>query len=148
VGRPVPGFALRDQHGATVTLASYQGVKAVVVMFYPFAFSRVCTGELRGVREELPRFESERVQLLAVSCDPVFALRAFAGADGLTFPLLSDFWPHGQVARAFGVFDEDRGCARRSTFVVDRDGLLRWQTHSPMPETRDLDELASVLAGL
>jgi peroxiredoxin len=146
VGHPAPDFTLRDQHGQQVTLSSFRGRKAVVVMFYPFAFSRVCTGELGGVRDDLPTFESDTVQVLALSCDPVFALRAFAEQDGLTFPLLSDFWPHGRTARAYGVFDEDRGCADRSTFIVDRDGVLRWAVHNAMPEARDLEEQARVLA--
>ena len=145
VGDQAPGFTLRDQHGQEVTLSSFRGRKAVVVMFYPYAFSRVCTGELCAVRDNLSTFESEAVQVLALSCDPMFALRAFAEQDGLTFPLLSDFWPHGETARAYGVFNEDRGCADRSTFIVDRDGVLRWAVHNAMPEARDLEEQARVL---
>jgi peroxiredoxin len=148
VGEVAPDFALRDQHGATVSLSSYRGDKAVVVMFYPFAFSGVCTGELCAVRDQLPTFESDDVQVLAVSCDPVFALRAFADRDGLTFPLLSDFWPHGAVAQAYGVLDAERGCAVRSTFIVDAQGVLRWSVHNALPEARDLAEQARVLAGL
>jgi mycoredoxin-dependent peroxiredoxin len=117
-----------------------------VVMFYPYAFSRVCTGELCAVRDSLPTFESEDVQVLALSCDPMFSLRAFAEQDRLTFPLLSDFWPHGAVAAAYGVFDEGRGCADRSTFIVDKQGVLRWSVHNAMPEARDLQEQARVLA--
>jgi peroxiredoxin len=106
----------------------------------------VCTGELCAVRDSLPTFESEDVQVLAVSCDPMFALRAFADADGLTFPLLSDFWPHGSVARAYGVFNEARGCSDRSTFIVDKAGVLRWSVHNEMPAARDLAEQARVLS--
>ena len=146
-GAPAPDFELRDQHGATVRLSALRG-KAVVVMFYPFAFSSVCTGELADVRDRQPTFESDGVLLLAVSCDPMFALRAFADRDGLSFPLLSDFWPHGEVARAYGVFDEQRGCAERSTFIVDQQGVLRWSVHNQKPDARDLDEQARVLAGL
>jgi peroxiredoxin len=145
VGQQAPDLALRDQHGATVTLSSYRGDKAVVLMFYPFAFSGVCTGELCAVRDDLPTFESDDVQVLAVSCDPVYALRAFADRDGLTFPLLSDFWPHGEVARAYGVFNAERGCADRSTFIVDQQGVLRWSVHNALPEARDLAEQARVL---
>jgi mycoredoxin-dependent peroxiredoxin len=146
IGRPAPDFTLRDQHGQAVQLSAYRGRKAVVVMFYPFAFSRVCTGELCAVRDSLPTFESDAVQVLAVSCDPMFALRAFAEQDRLTFPLLSDFWPHGAVAKAYGVFNEERGCADRSTFIVDKEGVLRWSVHNAMPDARDLQEQASVLA--
>jgi mycoredoxin-dependent peroxiredoxin len=144
-GAPAPDFTLRDQHGQTVTLSSFVGEKAVVLVFYPFAFSGVCTGELCEIRDNLPTFESEEVQLLAVSCDPMFALRAFADQDDLTFPLLSDFWPHGAVSSAYGVFDEARGCSRRSTFIIDRDGILRWSVHNAMPQARDLEEYTRVL---
>jgi len=145
---PAPDFELRDQHGQTVRLSAYRGTKAVVLMFYPYAFSRVCTGELCEVRDSLTVFESSDVQLLALSCDPMFALRAFAEHDGLTFPLLSDFWPHGATARAYGVFDDTAGCARRSTFIVDRSGTVRWAVHNAMPEARDLREQARVLASV
>ena len=144
-GAPAPDFTLRDQHGQTVTLSSFVGEKAVVLVFYPFAFSGVCTGELCEIRDNLPTFESEEVQLLAVSCDPMFALRAFADQDDLTFPLLSDFWPHGAVSSAYGVFDEARGCSQRSTFIIDRDGILRWSVHNAMPQARDLEEYTRVL---
>ena len=147
-GREAPDFTLRDQHGQHVSLSSFRGRKAVMVMFYPYAFSSVCTGELSAVRDRLPTFESDTVQVLAVSCDPMFALRALAEQDGLTFPLLSDFWPHGATARAYGAFDEERGCSDRSTFIVDREGVLRWAVHSAMREARDLDEQARVLAGV
>ena len=145
-GRPAPDFTLRDQHGQSVQLASYRGQKAVVLMFYPFAFSSVCTGELCAVRDSLPTFESEAVQVLAISCDPIYTLRAFAEQDGLTFPLLSDFWPHGGTATAYGVFNAERGCADRSTYIVDKEGVLRWSVHNAMPEARDLREQAAVLA--
>jgi len=148
IGQQAPAFALRDQHGATVSLASYRGDKAVVLMFYPFAFSRVCTGELSEVVERLSTFVSDDVQILAVSCDPMFTLRAFAEQEGLTFPLLSDFWPHGEVAAAYGVLNPDRGCAERSTFIIDRDGVVRWLVHNRMADSRDLTEQAAVLARL
>jgi len=146
IGDTAPDFSLRDQHGRTVTLTSYRGVQAVVVVFYPFAFSRVCTGELNELRDNLPRLVSDDVALVAVSCDPMFALRAFADQEDLRFPLLSDFWPHGEVARAYGVLDAGRGCAQRSTFVVDRAGVLRWSLHNAMPDPRSLDDYLRVLS--
>ena len=148
IGDEAPDFELRDQHGKPVRLSSFRGEKAVVVMFYPFAFSRVCTGELCEVRDHLPQWESDEVQLLAVSCDMMFSLRAFAEHDGLTFPLLSDFWPHGEVASAYGVFNESTGAANRSTFIIDRAGTVRWTVHNEMPRARDLSEQVRVLAGL
>jgi peroxiredoxin len=148
VGDQAPDFELRDQHGQPVRLSTFRGEKAVVVMFYPFAFSRVCTGELRAVRDSLPQWQSAGVQLLAVSCDMMFSLRAFAEQDGLEFPLLSDFWPHGAVASAYGVFDATTGAADRSTFIVDRHGVVRWVVHNAMPQARDLAEQVRVLARL
>ena len=148
IGQEAPDFELRDQHGRQVRLASFRGEKSVVVMFYPFAFSSVCSGELSAVRDSLAQFEAPDRVLLAVSCDPVYALRAFADAERLTFPLLSDFWPHGEVARSYGVFEPNRGCARRSTFVIDQLGVLRWRVDNAMPQARDLAEHISVLEGL
>ena len=145
-GAAVPDFTLRDQHGQSVSLSSFRGEKAVVLVFYPFAFSRVCTGELCQIRDQLPQFASGDFQVLAVSCDPMFSLRAFADHDRLEFPLLSDFWPHGAVSREYGVFDEEHGCSKRSTFIVDRDGVLRWSVHNAMPDARDLEEHARILA--
>ena len=148
IGEPAPDFELRDQHGATHTLTEHAGRRAVLVVFYPYAFSSVCTRELDAVRSELVRFDADDVAVRAVSCDPVHTLRAFAERDDLTFPLLSDFWPHGEVARGYDVFDEVRGCARRSSFVVDRAGLVRWAVHNEMGKARELDEPLRVLARL
>jgi peroxiredoxin len=147
-GQQAPDFDLKDQHGQTVRLSSFRGEKAVVVLFYPFAFSRVCTGELCEIRDNLPTFVSDDVQLLAISCDHMFSLRAFADADGLDFPLLSDFWPHGEVSRTFDNFDEERGCSNRSTFIIDKEGVLRWVVRNEMPDARDLQEYVRVLKEL
>jgi mycoredoxin-dependent peroxiredoxin len=140
LGGPAPDFTLRDQFGQDVMLSSYRGRKAVAILFYPYAFSGVCTGEMAGVRDNLAEFLTFDTEVLAVSCDPMFALRAFADTDGLNFPLLSDFWPHGEVARAYEVFDERTGSARRSSYVVDREGNLSWSVHNAMREGRDLGE--------
>jgi mycoredoxin-dependent peroxiredoxin len=148
IGTAAPEFELRDQHGRTVRLSSYRGERAVGVVFYPYAFSRVCTGELCALRDDLPRLSGAGVELLAISCDPMFSLRAFAEADGLGFPLLSDFWPHGAVSRRYGVFDERAGCSSRSTYVVDKDGVIRWAVHNAMPDARDLEEYAAALEEL
>lgn len=148
VGQPAPDFTLKDQHGQDVTLSSFRDSKAVVVMFYPFAFSGICTNELSDIRDDPSAFVNERVHLLAVSCDPMFALRAYAERDDLTYPLLSDFWPHGEVAKAYGVFDEDRGCAIRGSFIVDRTGRVAWKVENGLPEARDLAEQRKILADL
>jgi len=140
IGGPAPDFSLRDQFGQDVTLADYRGKKAVAVFFYPFAFSGVCTGEMAGIRDRLDEFMTFDTEAIAISCDPIYALRRFADEDGLNFPLLSDFWPHGEVARAYDVFDERSGAARRSSYIVDREGLVRWSVHNANADGRDLDE--------
>lgn len=140
LGGAAPDFTLRDQFGQDVTLSSFRSQKAVAIFFFPFAFSGVCTGEMAGIRDRLAEFLTFETEVLAISCDPVYSLRAFADQDGLNFPLLSDFWPHGEVCRAFDVFDEKRGCPRRSSYVIDAEGRVRWAVHNAMPEGRDLDE--------
>ncbi|MFC6152065.1 peroxiredoxin [Nocardioides yefusunii] len=139
-GGPAPDFTLRDQFGQDVSLADFRGRKAVAVLFFPFAFSGVCTGEMAGVRDRLAEFMTFETEVLAISCDPVYSLRAFSDGDGLNFPLLSDFWPHGEVSRAYEVFDEAKGMPRRSSYVIDKEGLIRWSVHNAMPQGRDLDE--------
>src|SRR5699024_9289197 len=94
VGDIAPDFTLRDQNGADVTFGELIADRAVLLVFYPFAFSGVCTSELREIRDDLGRFESPQVTTLAISCDPMFSLRAWADREGYFFPLLSDFWPH------------------------------------------------------
>ena len=140
IGGPAPDFTLRDQFGQDVTLSSYRGKKAVALVFFPYAFSGVCTGEMSGIRERLADFLTFDSEVLGISCDPVFSLRAFADADGLNFPLLSDFWPHGEVSRAFGVLDERTGAPRRSSYVIDKQGQVRWAVHNASSEARDLEE--------
>ncbi|MBM9461723.1 peroxiredoxin [Nocardioides sp. zg-536] len=145
LGGLAPDFTLRDQFGQDVTLSSYRGHKAVALVFYPFAFSGVCTGEMSFIRNHLDDFLTFGTEVLALSCDPVYALRAFSDTDGLNFGLLSDFWPHGEVARAYGVFDEVAGCPERSSYVVDRDGRLVWSVHQRKSEARDLTALLTAL---
>ncbi|MFJ4929769.1 peroxiredoxin [Streptomyces sp. NPDC088736] len=145
VGTEAPDFELRDNHGATVRLSDFRGAKNVVLLFYPFAFTGVCTGELCALRDELPRFANDDVQLLAVSNDSVHTLRVFAEQEGLDFPLLSDFWPHGNISRAYGVFDEDKGCAVRGTFIIDKAGVVRWTVVNGLPDARDLNEYVKAL---
>ena len=140
IGGQAPDFTLRDQFGQDVTLSQFRGRKAVALMFYPFAFSGICTGELSGVRDRLDEFLSFDTEVLAISCDPVYSLRAFAEAEGLNFPLLADFWPHGAVSTTYEVFDEVKGVPRRSSYLIDREGMVRWSVHTANPDGRDLDE--------
>jgi peroxiredoxin (alkyl hydroperoxide reductase subunit C) len=148
VGDRAPGFALRTQFGETVSLDDFRGRKNVVVVFFPFAFSGICTGELGEIRDHLEDFEGDDIQVVAVSCDPMESLRAWADAEGYFFPLLSDFWPHGETARAYGVFWDQTGFATRGTFLIDTAGVVRWATVKGPGETRDFGDYRTALAEL
>ena len=148
VGTKAPDFTLKSQHGEAVSLSDFRGRKNVVLLFYPFAFTGVCTGELCALRDELPAFVNDDVQLLAVSNDSPFALRVFSEQEGLEYPLLSDFWPHGEASRAFGVFDEEKGCAVRGTFIIDTEGVVRWNVINNIPDARDLNDYVKALQAL
>jgi peroxiredoxin len=145
VGDKAPDFELKDNHGRTVRLSEFRGDKNVVLLFYPFAFTGVCTGELCELRDNLPKFTDRDTQLLAVSNDSIHTLRVFAEQESLEYPLLSDFWPHGEASRAYGVFDEDKGCAVRGTFVIDKEGVVRWTVVNGLPDARDLNEYVKAL---
>ncbi|MFF3441079.1 peroxiredoxin [Streptosporangium sp. NPDC002721] len=147
VGGQAPDFELRDQHGTPVKLSEHRG-KKIVLIFYPFAFSGVCGSELDAVRDEFVADLPEDVKVLTISVDSIFAHRAWADQKGYTFSLLSDFWPHGQVARAYGVFDDEKGCAGRGTFVIDGEGVVRWRVMNPISRARDVAEYHKVLAEL
>ncbi|MFJ9668410.1 peroxiredoxin [Streptomyces sp. NPDC101219] len=144
-GDKAPDFELKDNHGRTVRLSDFRGRSNVVLVFYPFAFTGVCTGELCELRDNLPRFADRDTQLLAVSNDSIHTLRVFAEQEGLEYPLLSDFWPHGEVSRAYGVFDEAKGCAVRGSFVIDQEGVVRWTVVNGLPDARDLNEYVAAL---
>ncbi|MFC9270104.1 peroxiredoxin [Streptomyces zhihengii] len=148
VGDKAPEFTLKDNHGRTVSLSDFRGEKNVVLLFYPFAFTGVCTGELCALRDELPAFVNDDTQLLAVSNDSIHTLRVFAEQEGLEYPLLSDFWPHGEVSSAYGVFDEEKGCAVRGTFIIDKEGVVRWTVVNGLPDARNLNEYVAALGTL
>ena len=148
VGSEAPDFELRDQHAQTHRLSSYRGQKNVVVVFYPFAFTGVCTGELTAIRDEVSSLQDDETQVLAVSCDTVASLRVFAEREGFDYPLLSDFWPHGAVATAYGVFNEKLGAAERGTFIIDKRGVIRWTVHNAIPDARSLVDYQKALAEL
>ena len=145
VGQPAPDFTARNQHGELVGTAGLRGAPAVL-LFYPWAFSSICRGELAAVRDDHDRFTAAGARVLAVSCDAMFTLRAYADADRINFDLLSDHWPHGTIARAYGVFDEQAGCALRGSFVLDSDGLVTWAVVNGIGEPRNVTELLEGLA--
>jgi peroxiredoxin (alkyl hydroperoxide reductase subunit C) len=137
VGDQAPDFTLRDQNNEEVRLSSFHGSKAVLIIFYPFAFTSICTGELNRVRDQLDSFQNDTVQVLTISCDSPFSHKIFSTREDLEFPLLADFWPHGAVAQAYGVFNEQVGAANRGTFLIDRDGVVRFAECNAIGEGRD-----------
>ena len=148
VGQEAPDFTLVNQHGESVTLSAYRGSKNVVLVFYPWAFTGVCTGELCSIRDRMGDFDNDDTVTLAVSCDAKFSLRVFADQEGYTFQLLSDHWPHGAAAKAYGVFVEEKGAAKRGTFIIDKAGVVRWSVINEIGDARDPGEYEKVLSGL
>ena len=124
IGQTAPDFSLKDQDGNVVSLADFAGKQAVALVFYPFTFTGVCEGELCAIRDDHAEFEAAGVQVLACSCDTRFAQAQWAKQQGYQFPVLSDFWPHGEVAKAYGVFNDAVGCAMRATFLIGTDGTV------------------------
>ncbi|MDA3648945.1 peroxiredoxin [Saccharopolyspora indica] len=148
VGAQAPDFTLPDYNKESVSLADFRGKKNVLLVFYPFAFSGICQGELCQVRDDLSEFQNDDVQVIGVSVDSPFALKAWADKEGYTFPLLSDFWPHGEVAKAYGVFNEAAGMANRGTFLIDTEGKVRFAEANQPGEARDQDVWKKALAEL
>ncbi len=148
IGTAAPDFAVKDQHGQVVSLSSFKGQKNVVLLFYPFSFTGTCTGELCAMRDDLSAFQNDDAELLAVSCDSPFTQRVFAEKEGYNFPVLSDFWPHGAVATAYGIFNEEKGCAIRATFIIDKEGIIRWTVINGMGDARNAGDYKTALAAL
>lgn len=148
IGQEAPDFTLKNQHGEEVTLSSFRGEKSVVLIYFPFAFSGICSGELTEIRDNLPEITAGGVEVLAVSCDHFFSNRGFADRDGYTFSILSDFWPHGETAKAYGTFNEKAGAPNRGTYIIDTDGIVRWKVENGIPDARDMGEYLKALATL
>ena len=148
LGTAAPDFELSDQNGNKVSLSSFKGKKNVVLLFIPFAFTGTCTGELCAMRDDLSTFQNDNVELLALSCDSMYSQRIWAEKEGYNFPVLADFWPHGAVAQAYGIFDEASGCALRGTFVIDKEGIIRWSVVNGLGDARSNDDYKAALAAL
>ncbi len=123
IGQEAPDFALKNTAGEVVTLSSFRGTP-VLLVFYPFTFTAICEGELCRIRDDFSQFEAAGVQVLAVSCDSKNSQKVWSEQMGYTFPVLSDFWPHGEAAKAYGVFNDTLGCAERASFLIGADGTV------------------------
>jgi mycoredoxin-dependent peroxiredoxin len=148
VGAEAPDFTLKDQNGQEVQLSSFRGVKNVLLVFYPLAFTGTCQGELCSVRDNLNDFVNDAVQVLTVSVDSSPSHKVWAEREGYQFPLLADFWPHGAVAQAYGVFNEQRGYANRGTFLVDKTGAVRFAEMTGPGQARDQDGWRKAISAL
>jgi peroxiredoxin (alkyl hydroperoxide reductase subunit C) len=148
VGASAPDFVLKDQNNQQVRLSDFQGRRNVLLVFYPLAFTGTCQGELCQVRDNLADFVNDDVQLLTVSVDSPYSHKVWADREGYEFPLLSDFWPHGAMAQAYGVFNAERGFANRGTFLIDRDGVVRFAEMNSPGEARDQNGWRKALASL
>ena len=147
-GQIAPDFTLKDQNNEEVTLSSFRGHRAVLLVFYPFAFTGTCTGELRAIANEPEVFSNDRVVTLTISCDTSYSHKVFSEREGFEFPLLADFWPHGAVAQAYGVFRSDGGFANRGTFLIDVDGVVRFAEMNGPGQARDPQRWRDGIAAL
>jgi mycoredoxin-dependent peroxiredoxin len=149
-GREAPDFTLKDQNGQLVTLSALRG-RNVLLVFFPLAFTGICQGELDEIKDNPSRYVNDDTVTLAVSVGPPPTHKVWATQSGFTFPVLSDFWPHGAVAQAYGVFNDDTGFANRGTFVIDRTGVIRFAEMKGPGEARNqalwVDALAALTVG-
>ena len=148
VGTQAPDFTLKDQNNQEVSLADFKGRKAVLLVFYPLAFTGTCQGEMAEIRDNLSHYSNDYVQVLTVSVDSVYSHKVWAEREGYDFPLLSDFWPHGAVARAYGVFNESNGAANRGTFLIDPSGVVTFAEMNGPGQARDQDVWRKAVAEL
>ncbi len=148
VGSQAPDFTLKDQNNQPVTLSGFRGARNVLLVFFPLAFTGICQGELDYVRDHLPEFDNDQTAVLAISVGPPPTHKIWATQSGFLFPVLSDFWPHGAVAQDYGVFNADSGIANRGTFLVDRDGVIRFAECKQPGEARDQSVWLAALASI
>ncbi len=140
-----PDFELVSQYGERISLSRYRGEKSVALVFFPLAFSGICSGELCELRDNLALFADNSVELIGISVDSRHTLRAWGDREGYGFSLLADFWPHGAVAKEYGVFLEDKGFANRATFLIDPDGIIRASFITAPGQARSLEAYRAAL---
>lgn len=143
-----PDFDLANQFGEHIRLSDFRGKKPVALVFFPLAFSSTCTTELCTLRDNIAIFQTNGIELIGISVDSKATLRAFADKEGYDFTLLADFWPHGEVAKEYGVFLEEKGFANRATFLIDTNGVIRASFITAPGEARSLEEYTAAVAEL
>lgn len=148
IGKEAPDFTLKNQFGEEVTLSDFRGKQNVVLVFFPMAFTGICTGEMCEIRDNKDVFVSDNVQVLGISCDTSASQKVFAEQENLDYPLLSDFWPHGAVSKMYDAWFEDRGFSLRGTFIIDKEGILRWSVVNSPGDARSTDEYKKALSEL
>src|SRR4030088_759581 len=147
-GTSAPDFALRDANGNTVHLSDFRG-RPVVLVFYPLDWSPTCSDQLSLYQSELEEFQRLGAQVVGISVDSIYSHGAWAAVRGITFPLLADFHPKGEVARRYQVWRERDGFSERALFVIDGDGIIRYSHISPeLHKVPDIYELFEVLQGV
>lgn len=148
VGAQAPDFTLSDQHGEELTLSELVEEGPVALVFFPLAFSGICTGELCELRDNISVFADSSVRLLGISVDSVWALKAWAAQEGYEFSILSDFWPHGAVAQQYGAFIEERGIATRATVLIGEDRRVLASFETAPGEARDFASYREAIEAL
>jgi peroxiredoxin len=141
VGDTAPDFTLPATVGDKITLSDYRGKKNVLLMFYVLDFSGVCSTENKQCSEMLPTRGADDVQVLGISVDSLWAHKAFAAQNGITYPLLADFHPKGAVAEKYGVFLPEKGFSSRTAFIIGKDGKIKDIVASDVPVARDIAKL-------
>jgi peroxiredoxin len=140
-GDMAPDFTLPSTIGETVTLSDYRGKKNVLLLFYPLDFSPTCSKETKQAGEILPDRAAQDVEVLGISVDSLWSHKVFAPKNGITYPLLADFHPKGDVSRKYGVYLDDKGFSARTAFIVGKDGRIRDVVTSEIPNARDIPKL-------
>ncbi|MCM1012308.1 MULTISPECIES: redoxin domain-containing protein [unclassified Brevibacterium] len=149
-GDRAPDFSVTDQFGRTITLAEATGSSVVILAFLPYAFSPVCGDEIRALQEIQDDADAagDDLTVIAITADAKYTLAAWGAERGVNLSIGSDFWPHGAVARAYGVFDEDHGVAERGVFVITKAGTIESGRQVARTETRDFAIEARIAAGI
>lgn len=149
VGDEAPDFELRSHRGGTVKLSDFRGRKHVVLAFHPLAFTPVCATQMSGYEADLSQLDAQDAAVLGISIDPQPSKTAWATTLGpISFDLLSDFHPHGEVAQKYGVFRQKEGFSERAVFIVDKQGRIAWAKTYAIPEQPDNRELLDALRSL